>query len=219
MEADAIPMADNPESSSSQPSPLTATPGPHAERPAEEGPLIPLLKRSVYATDLFKARWPDRRFTIRRAAALVRAFLRDSPQEQMVPVLLNERHEIVSYFCASVGPHNALLLESEDIFPLACEVRARGIVLVHNHPFGPLPLRPSTFDLELTEALVDDGTYRWHIPVCDHLILSNVVPEVFSFRQAKLLVVTLSAVIQLVAGDAYGLWGHVWAPFLGAIGC
>lgn len=171
---------------------------------------IPQLAVSVYAVDTYKPPWDDARYSLTRVIQLVRDFLHNSPQEQMVPVLLNERRAIIGYFCASKGPHNSLLLESEDIFLKATWARAREVVLVHNHPIGPLPLQPSTFDRDLTAALVEDGRQRWHIPVYDHLILSNVVRDVFSFRQAKQLVMALTAVILLWTGDASGLWGQLW---------
>lgn len=176
-----------------------------------DGPEIPFLGRMIYARYVFRPKWPlHPKYTIARAVELVRMHLMHSPQEHMMSLLLNAQREIISFFCASMGPHNTQLLESEDIFPVATEVRAHAIVLVHNHPTGPLPLRPSTFDLELTEALVKDGQQRWHIPILDHLILSNVVPSVFSFRKAKLLIGAALVGIHLYGGLAEGLCTLCW---------
>lgn len=173
-------------------SPGFDAPPPRKGHQRQTSPRIPLLAIEFYHRRLFTPSWVDASYTRAKAVSLVRSFLRNSPHEQMVPIMLNARHEIIAMYCASMGAHNTLLLEGEDIFIPASQARADAIVLVHNHPMGPLPLKPSDYDLELTEALVKDGAKRWHIPIFDHLILSNVVRDVFSFRHANLLLLAVT---------------------------
>lgn len=81
-----------------------------------------------------------------------------------------------------VGSGSELSLRMRDIFEDALRLRARGIVLAHNHPSGDC--RPSGFDIAATRRLCEVAC-ALDIVLIDHLIFTH--QAVYSMRAGGLL--------------------------------
>lgn len=80
------------------------------------------------------------------------------------------------------GARDSLLLDPRAILEAGFRLRARGMILAHNHPSGEC--RPSQADLDATEQL------RWlggmvDLTLLDHLIVTH--SAVYSIRAGSLL--------------------------------
>ena len=96
--------------------------------------------------------------------------LRNTPQEHLVALHLNNRNEVVSQTLASLGSSNGTMVDPRSIFQAALLANANGIVLVHNHPGGDPT--PSPEDLAATRRVANAGEILG-IKLLDHVIVGE----------------------------------------------
>ena len=105
-------------------------------------------------------------------------------QEQFVVMYLNTRNRVLGIYPLSKGGISGTIAEVRLILSVALKVAATGIILAHNHP--SCNLSPSTQDRKLTKKIGDACKFM-DLKLLDHLILSPVEGEYFSFADEGLL--------------------------------
>ncbi len=83
---------------------------------------------------------------------------------------LDARHHYLAIHELSLGTRNHAPVDAGELFRLALQDRATGVVLFHNHPSGDL--EPSKDDLDLTRRLVRGGQVVG-VNVLDHLVVAS----------------------------------------------
>lgn len=105
-----------------------------------------------------------------RAAAIVRPQLVDQRREQVVALLLDNRHRLIRVSPIAVGSLSATVVHPRELFCEAIAAQAAAVIVAHNHPSGDP--EPSADDLRLTARLVAAGSLLG-IAVLDHLIIGR----------------------------------------------
>lgn len=98
------------------------------------------------------------------------ADVRASKKEHFVVFYLDSRNKENERAVISVGTLNASLVHPREVFELAIQHSARGIILSHNHPSGDPA--PSQEDLDITRKLISAGEILG-ITVIDHVIVTK----------------------------------------------
>jgi DNA repair protein RadC len=94
---------------------------------------------------------------------------RNLKQEIFHVVLLDSGNKVIRDEKVSHGTLNASLVHPREVFKIAIDYLAAGIVLLHNHPSGE-PV-PSSEDRKITSQMIKAGNVMG-IPVLDHIILA-----------------------------------------------
>jgi len=103
-------------------------------------------------------------------AAYAMPHLRYARKEHFMVLLLNMKNHVLSLQTISVGSLNASIVHPREVFQVAIQHAAAGMILLHNHPSGdPTPSRE---DIAVTERLVQAGKIM-DIPVLDHVIVGD----------------------------------------------
>ncbi len=103
-------------------------------------------------------------------------------QESFYVILLNTKLERIKDFRITTGTLDASLVHPREVFNPAVKYKAKGIIVLHNHPSGQLT--PSAADREITKRLVQSGKIL-DIPVYDHIVITY--DGYFSFKENGLL--------------------------------
>ncbi len=128
-------------------------------------------------------RWtPDDRPAIAspRDALLLLEPLRRARREQVLTLLLDARHRLVSAETVAVGTVNASRLQPRDVFGPALRGDAVAVIIGHNHPSGDPA--PSRADRVVTAALRSAADLLG-ILLLDHIIVARSAHH--SFREAE----------------------------------
>ena len=123
--------------------------------------------------------------SFRDPASVARAYqpiLGHLMQESFYVILLNTKLERIKDFRITTGTLDASLVHPREVFNPAVKYKAKGIIVLHNHPSGQLT--PSVADREITKRLVQSGKIL-DIPVYDHIIITY--DGYFSFKENGLL--------------------------------
>lgn len=96
--------------------------------------------------------------------------IRQARKEHFAVLLLNARHEAVSFETISIGSLNASIVHPREVFLPAVKQSAASILLLHNHPSGDP--EPSEEDISITKRLVEVGQLVG-IEVLDHVIVAK----------------------------------------------
>lgn len=96
--------------------------------------------------------------------------MRDLPKEEFRAVLLDAKNRVMHEYVISQGILTASLVHPREVYAVAIEWRAAGIVLVHNHPSGDP--EPSPEDLEVTRRLEAVGELVG-VRVLDHVVIGD----------------------------------------------
>jgi len=105
-------------------------------------------------------------------------------QEQFVVMYLNRANRIIGIYRHSVGGITGTVADPRLILGTALKVAATAIILAHNHPSGNL--RPSRAD-ELMTAKIKEACKCMDINLSDHIILSSIDGQYFSFADEGLI--------------------------------
>src|SRR3989344_4679417 len=81
--------------------------------------------------------------------------IKSKKQEHLLCLYLNARNLLLKKEIVSIGTLNNSIVHPREIFALALELRAAGVILIHNHPSGDPT--PSTQDKEVTWRIVEAG--------------------------------------------------------------
>lgn len=118
----------------------------------------------------------------RQAYEVIRLKMQDLGHEEFWILYLNRANKIMSVEKISKGGITGTVADPRLIFGRALDIKACGVILVHNHPSGST--RPSNQDLELTKKLKSAGQLL-DIQVMDHLIVTE--DTYYSFADEGLL--------------------------------
>lgn len=109
--------------------------------------------------------------------------IRDKKKEYLVCLYLNARNALLKKEIISIGTIDRSLIHPREIFGPAVELRAAGVILLHNHPSGDI--EPSKGDIEVINKIMDAGKIMG-INVVDFIIVSeNDMHSVFQVSQVS----------------------------------
>ena len=104
------------------------------------------------------------------------------PQEYLIGLYLNARHELLDKQIIAVGTLNQAIIEPRDILYHALHLPSSYIILVHNHPSGDPT--PSEEDKTITQR-ISTACNLLGIILVDHIIIAS--RGYSSFREEHLL--------------------------------
>jgi DNA repair protein RadC len=96
--------------------------------------------------------------------------IRDKKQEHFVLLTLDGANRLISNNVVFQGTLNQSLVHPREVFAIAIEDRAAGIIVAHNHPSGSV--EPSADDIEVTNKLKEAGQLLG-IKVLEHVIVTK----------------------------------------------
>jgi len=115
----------------------------------------------------------DKKVVIKEAVDVVKNFgagLMDLESEHFRVVFLNSRRRVLKAETLFVGTLDESVVHPREVFKVALEVGAAGVILMHNHPSGDSS--PSDEDVLITKRLVEAGRVMG-IEVLDHVIVGR----------------------------------------------
>ncbi|EPR44767.1 DNA repair protein RadC [Desulfovibrio sp. X2] len=115
-------------------------------------------------------------------AELAKARLGPYRREEFWVALVDNKNRLLAWERASQGTVDQTIVYPREVFSRALELKASGMVLVHNHPGGDP--RPSAQDVELTRRMVRAAT-DLGMRVLDHIIVTD--HAFYSFQQEGML--------------------------------
>ncbi len=108
--------------------------------------------------------------------------MRDLHKEVFLLLTMNSAKKLIRRHRVSIGGTNSTIVDIPEIIRLAVLDRARGIILLHNHPSGNT--RPSGSDRILTNRIAETCKLMG-IQLCDHIIIAG--NSYTSFQEKGLL--------------------------------
>lgn len=96
--------------------------------------------------------------------------IRDKKKEYLVCLYLNARNSLLKKEVISIGILDKSVIHPREIFGPAVELRAAGLVLLHNHPSGDIT--PSKQDIEVINKILEAGKIMG-VNVIDFIIVSE----------------------------------------------
>jgi len=96
--------------------------------------------------------------------------IRDKKKEYLVCLYLNARNALLKKEIISIGILDKSIIHPREIFGPAVELRAAGVVLLHNHPSGDVT--PSKQDIEVINKILEAGKIMG-VNVIDFIIVSE----------------------------------------------
>lgn len=114
--------------------------------------------------------------------------LRDLESEECWVIYLNNANVYLGRERLSVGGTEATVLDSKVVLRKACEKKASGIILVHNHPSGNA--YPSPADITRTRA-IRNALKACEMSLIDHVVIGSC--NYYSFSDERLIDFSLPA--------------------------
>ncbi|PQV56112.1 RadC-like JAB domain-containing protein [Sediminibacterium magnilacihabitans] len=105
-------------------------------------------------------------------------------KEQFIVMYLNKGNRILGVYRLSDGGMTGTVMDIRLVFSIALKIASVGIILAHNHPSANL--KPSLQDISLTKQAKEAGSLL-NIQVLDHLIVSPIKEEYYSFGEDGIL--------------------------------
>jgi len=96
--------------------------------------------------------------------------IRGKKKEYLVCLYLNARNALLKKEIISIGILDKSLIHPREIFGPAVELRAAGVILLHNHPSGDV--EPSKQDIEVINKILEAGKIMG-VNVIDFIIVSE----------------------------------------------
>ncbi len=96
--------------------------------------------------------------------------IRDKKKEYLVCLYLNARNVVLKKEVVSIGILDKSMIHPREVFGPAVELRAAGVILLHNHPSGNV--EPSEQDFGVVKKIVEAGKIMG-INVIDFVIVSE----------------------------------------------
>lgn len=115
-------------------------------------------------------------------AELAKARLGPSRREEFWVAMVDNKNRLLAWERLGQGTVDQAAVFPREIFGRALELKASGLVLVHNHPGGDP--RPSSQDVELTRRMTRIAA-DLGVRVLDHLVVTDRAS--FSFQQEGML--------------------------------
>jgi len=115
-------------------------------------------------------------------AEMAKARLGPGRREEFWVAMVDNKNRLLAWEPISRGTVDQTIVFPREVFTRALELKASGVVLVHNHPGGDP--RPSSQDVELTRRMVRAAT-DLGLRVLDHLVVTD--RAFYSFQQEGML--------------------------------
>lgn len=96
--------------------------------------------------------------------------LKNESQEHLVGTYLNDDLKLTNYDILTIGSENQAIVPMKEIFTHALVMRARYIILIHNHPSGNI--KPSYEDREII-SVVKEYSQILQIHFLDFIIIGD----------------------------------------------
>jgi DNA repair protein RadC len=103
-------------------------------------------------------------------------------KEHFWTIALNRANKIVNIELVSLGSISSTFVNPKEILSIPLQKKAKGIILVHNHPSGNL--EPSEKDKDITDLMIQ-ACRIMDTPILDHIIITE--HSYFSFKESGLL--------------------------------
>lgn len=103
-------------------------------------------------------------------AVLLASEIRDKKKEYLLCLYINARGELLKKEVISIGILDKNILHPREVFGPALELRAAGVILIHNHPSGNS--EPSEQDYLILKNIIDAGSILG-INVVDFIIVTE----------------------------------------------
>lgn len=110
------------------------------------------------------------------------AEIKDQRKEFFLCLYLNARNQVIHKEVISIGSLSASIVHPREVFQVAVQHSAAGVILAHNHPSGDVS--PSKDDIDLTRRLVQAGDIMG-IEVLDHIIIAAA--DFLSLKERRLM--------------------------------
>lgn len=115
----------------------------------------------------------DKNAVINSAEDVVKSFgsdMIDLGSEHFKVVYLNVRRKVLCCKTLFIGTLDESVVHPREVFKVALELGAAGVILMHNHPSGNP--EPSREDISITKRLVEAGKIMG-VEVLDHVIIGR----------------------------------------------
>ncbi len=96
--------------------------------------------------------------------------LKEKKQEHLVCLYLNARNALIKKETVSIGSLDKSIADPREVFAPAYEMRAAGVIIVHNHPSGDPS--PSEQDKQVAKRIIEVGKLMG-VNVVDFLIIAK----------------------------------------------
>ncbi len=116
--------------------------------------------------------------TVHEVVAFLKPLLQDKDTEQTYVVYLNNSLKVMHHGVISTGGLDTSIMDGRQIFHKALELKAKRIIIAHNHPSGNA--KPSQQDVLITNKLKESGAILG-IPLLDHVIITQT--SCYSFTE------------------------------------
>lgn len=142
-------------------------------------------------------------------AVSIASEIRDKKKEHLVCLYLNARNALLKKEIISIGTLDTSLIHPREIFGPAVELRAAGIILLHNHPSGDT--EPSKQDVKAISKIIEAGKIMG-VNVIDFIIVSE--DDLYSILQSsqEKAVYYVSEGVQLSLFDLFEAEQPIYAP-------
>jgi len=110
--------------------------------------------------------------------------IKNKKKEYLVCLYLNARNVLLKKEVISIGTLDKSIIHPREIFGPAVELRAAGVILLHNHPSGNV--EPSKQDIEVVNKILEAGNIMG-VKVIDFIIVSeNDMHSLFQASQSEM---------------------------------
>ena len=154
--------------------------------------ILPTYKR--YVGDIYKKK---RKFdTPEQMADFLRPLYLDTPNERIYAMCFDQHNNLIACRVVSDGDIDSSYLDVRQLASIVLEVKAKKVVLSHNHPNGTL--RPSKGDCDITTT-ARDLLELLKVQLVDHIIITD--ESYVSMVKSPKFVHLIYGFNQLVKGD------------------
>jgi len=127
----------------------------------------------------------DRIILSAQEAVSLTAEIRNKKKEYLVCLYLNARNALLKKEIISIGTLDKNLMHPREIFGPAVELRAAGVIILHNHPSGQV--EPSKSDKEAIKRIIEAGKIIG-VNIVDFIIVSEIdIYSVFQSSQTEFI--------------------------------
>lgn len=125
-----------------------------------------------------------KKFTKSTDAAQFFNFLTDLDHEEFHVLYLNRANRIISTQMLSKGNCVGTVVNAKEVLKQACNLKACGVIIAHNHPSGNIT--PSQADKDITNRM-RDALRLVDIQLIDHVIVAANTQYHYSFADEGML--------------------------------
>lgn len=131
---------------------------------------LSLLHEFINRAEEAPLRKRKRILTVADVARLAQKRLALHEHEEMWAAYVDKKNRLKSWEIVAKGTMDAVSVFPDNLFRRAVEIKASGVILVHNHPAGTV--QPSWNDIKLTKILQEQAAVMGVLFI-DHLIVTH----------------------------------------------